>query len=164
MSPDTAYDLFIAAPMSALSGEAYAAGRGDIVRIMERLSAVHDFGPIYFAGAAISGPEAFSGEAAALRRDLEALRRSRMFVLVYPSKTVTSALVEVGYAMALRLPCLLLVNAREDLPYLLKQAESGLASDILPPLRIAELRDADRAAGEIAAFRDETMREQGRLG
>jgi hypothetical protein len=160
MANGTKFDLFIAAPMSALAGVDYAAGRDGVLAIMASLSTGHRFGPIYFAGQAISGPEAFTGESAALRQDLEALRNSRMFVLVYPSKIVTSALVEVGYALALRLPCLLLVNDTADLPYLLNQAASGEVSDLLPPIRIGILREPDLAAAEIAAFRDDTMPER----
>ena len=68
---------------------------------------------------------------------------------------VTSALVEAGYALALRLPCLLFVRNKADLPYLLRQAAQSGARDLLPPLRIAALGDPAQTAQEIAAFRDD---------
>ena len=156
------YELFIAAPMSALSSdEAYALSRDNILALVETLSASHGIGPVYYAGAAISGAAGFSGEENALRRDLEALRASRFFVLVYPSKIVTSALVEVGYALALRLPCLLLVSDRNDLPYLLNQAAAFEPGDLLPPLKIELIGDAGSAARQIALFR-EALLQKGR--
>jgi hypothetical protein len=155
------YELFIAAPMSALGNdEAYAVGRRNILELMERLSTTHGLEPIYYAGAAITDSTAFTGEANALRRDLEALRGSRLFVLIYPSKIVTSALVEVGYALALRLPCLLLVSDKNDLPYLLNQVEASEPSDLLPPLRIRLFRETALAAHEIAVFRQELLQKE----
>jgi hypothetical protein len=153
------YDAFIAAPMSSLGDAAYTLERGDVLAIMERLRTVHGLGSIYFAGAAISGREAFTNEVDALQEDLRALRDSCSFVLVYLSKIVTSALVEVGYALALRLPCLLLVRDKSDLPYLLNQAERNSASDLLPPLKIEIIHGPEQAAKAISAFYNEIVRE-----
>lgn len=155
--PNSTYDLFIAAPMSALDTAGYAEGRAEVLALMDRLSAVHGFKRIYFAGAAISGPEAFTAGADALHRDVEGLRSSRLFTLLYPTKIVTSALVEVGYALALQLPCLLLVRDESDLPYLLRQAEKREAGDMLPPVKIAIYREPEHAARTIAEFRDKFL-------
>jgi hypothetical protein len=149
------HDVFIAAPMSALDPSEYAGKRAEVLSVIDRLTNEHGFGNVYFAGAAISRPEAFTGEAESLRRDVTALRGARLFVLLYPRKMVTSALVEVGYALALHLPCLLLVRDKSDLPYLLDQAEQFGAGDLLPPLRIAALKDPAQTARQIAAFRDD---------
>src|SRR5271166_5837456 len=130
------YDLFLAAPMSALDESDYATERAGVLAEVEH-------------------PGGFTGEADALRRDLTALRHARLFVLIYPGKIVTSALVEVGYALALRLPCLLLVRDRSDLPYLLNQAEQTDAGDLLPPMRIELLGEPAQSARQIAAFRDQ---------
>ncbi len=151
-----AYDVFIAAPMSALGEAGYAQGRASVLDIITQCSA-RGFGPIYFAGAEIGGTESFTDEAEALRRDLSALKNAKLFVLIYPSKLVTSALIEVGYALALKLPSLLLVRDRADLPYLLNQAEKAGAGDLLPRLKIAPLGGADESAAAIAAFRDELI-------
>lgn len=153
------YDLFIAAPMSAIAPGDYATGRKDILALMESLSGRHKFGRIYFAGAQIEDSGSFTSEDEALRRDMAALRAARLFVMIYPGKIVTSALVEVGYAMALRLPCLLLVRDRDDLPYLLKQAERAGEAAQLPPIEIQTAADGDWAAA-IAHFRDR-MKEHG---
>jgi hypothetical protein len=149
------YDVFIAAPMSALDASEYADRRAEVLSVIEGLTSFHGFGSVYYAGARISQPEGFSGNAESLRRDLVALRSARLFVLLYPAKMVTSALVEVGYALALRLPCLLLVHDKADLPYLLNQAEQSGASELIPPLRISTLGDPAQTASQIAAFRDD---------
>lgn len=153
-----AYDLFIAAPMSALAPDAYADGRQEVLALMRLLSDRHGFGSIYFAGADIGEAKSFTGEGEALKRDLAALRASRFLVLIYPSKIVTSALVEVGYALALDLPCLLLVQDRRDLPYLLNQAERGEAGDMLPTIEIQTSRGPDAMSAAVAAFRDRIPR------
>ncbi|HME20006.1 MAG TPA: hypothetical protein VKI44_01340 [Acetobacteraceae bacterium] len=149
------YDLFLAAPMSALDESDYATERAGVLAVVEQLGVLPGFARVYFAGAEIGHPGGFTGEADALRRDLTALRHARLFVLIYPGKIVTSALVEVGYALALRLPCLLLVRDRSDLPYLLNQAEQTDAGDLLPPMRIELLGEPAQSARQIAAFRDQ---------
>jgi hypothetical protein len=149
------YEVFIAAPMSALDASEYADRRAEVLSVIDCLSRRHGFGSVYYAGASISHPEGFTGKAESLRRDLIALRGAGLFVLLYPAKMVTSALVEVGYALALRLPCLLLVHDKTDLPYLLNQAEQSAASDLIPPLRILSLGDPAQTANQIAAFRDD---------
>jgi hypothetical protein len=83
MPDEQKFEIFIAVPMSALGkADTYAVGRKNVLELMERLSTFHGLHPIYYAGAQISEPSAFTGGAAALRRDLEALRKSRLFVLV----------------------------------------------------------------------------------
>jgi hypothetical protein len=154
MRSGDAYDLFIATPMSALGEAKYAAGRAGIISLMEQLTSAHDFGRMYFAGETITEAEAFTGEADALRRDLQALRSSRLFVLVYPYKIVTSALVEAGYALALRLPSLLLVRERNDLPFLLHSAQRMRGDQLLPTIWIETFGELPEVARKIAEFRD----------
>jgi len=153
-TPASGYDAFIAAPMSGLPGKGYAAGRESVLGVVKQLAVVYGMAQVYFAGTDITQPGGFTGEEKALRQDLEALRAARLFVLIYPDKIVTSALVETGYALALGLPCLLLARDAADLPYLLRQAVDVRARDLLPPLRIRRLEDTAGAAAQIAAFRD----------
>jgi hypothetical protein len=161
MLPQTSiYELFIAAPMSSLDPSDYADTRAEVLSVIDHL-AMYGFGGVYFAGAKISHPAVFTGAAESLRRDLTALRGARLFALIYPGKMVTSALVEVGYALALHVPCLLLVHNKADLPYLLDQAEQSDASDLLPPLRIAALGDPAQNARQIVAFRDDVSKRAG---
>jgi hypothetical protein len=150
--PDPGYALFIAAPMSALQPNEYAGGRDDVLAVIDALAHEHGVSRVYFAGAAIHQVGEFTAEDEALRRDIAALRHSRLFVLLYPQKLVTSALVEVGFALGLGLPCLLLVNDRDDLPYLLHQAEEAGNRAGLPPLQIGRLGSAAETAARIAAF------------
>jgi hypothetical protein len=152
------YDLFIAAPMSAVDEATYGEGRAGILATIQRLETAHGFGAIYFAGAEIGGSASFTDRGEALRRDFAALRNANLFALIYPAKIVTSALVEVGYALALRLPCLLLVRDKQDLPYLLNEAGDGVAGDTLPLIQIEALRGPEQNARAIAAFRDQLAR------
>ena len=87
LSQSVSYEVFVAAPMSALDPSEYAGKRAEVLSIIDRLSNEHGFVSVYFAGASIRRPEAFTGEAESLRRDLTALRRARLFVLIYPSNT-----------------------------------------------------------------------------
>jgi hypothetical protein len=53
--------------------------------------------------------------------DLDRLKMSANFVMILPEKMVTSCLVEVGYAIALDIPCLVFVRDRGHLPYVLQE-------------------------------------------
>ena len=65
-------------------------------------------------------PEDFS-----LSEDLEALRRSKYFMLVYPERIVSSVLFEAGLAVALGKPSVYFIRDRRNLPFLMKQAEQA---------------------------------------
>lgn len=140
--------------MSALDEAGYSLSREAVLSLTARLRDEYGFADIYYAGANIGGSEAFTLAPEALRNDLEALQSAQLFILLYPGKLVTSALVETGFALARQIPCLLLVRDKGDLPYLLQQADRVGTSGILPPVRIAPLRGPDQAAQEVAAFRD----------
>lgn len=50
--------------------------------------------------------------------DLNAIENATHFILFYPYKTSTSALIELGYALALRKKILIAVPDLKELPYL----------------------------------------------
>lgn len=141
--------VFVAAPMSGASGEAsYQAARDSAMSIVRRLRSSEPEVDAYFAGAGIASKAEFSPQGSALEQDIGFLRRSDVFILVYPEKVLSSVLIEAGYAMALRIPMILFVRRRSDLPYLLQEAESVQDRSLISPIAIREYADDEELADQ----------------
>lgn len=131
------YDIFIAAPLSGRSESfSYEESRREILEVMRRLRETHGIARAYYAGEAIETTDAFSDQSLALERDIAAIRSCSVFLMLYPERIVSSALVEIGYAMAVGKPCIVLARDRTDLPFLFGEAEmlSGRAG--VPPFAV----------------------------
>lgn len=117
------YDVFLSAPMSGFASDLeYRRSRNEILSLVDALRAKATVGGVYYAGNTIASQSEFNSANFAAAADFEALRQSASFVLLYPAKLVSSALVEIGYALALQIPCLILAHRRNDLPYVLTNA------------------------------------------
>jgi hypothetical protein len=84
----------------------------------------------------VATSEGVEGLFLARRRDLEALRTSKHYVLLHPAPVASSVLAEAGYALAMRKPSFYLCRCRADLPFMLQEA-----SDY--PVHITEYDDRD---------------------
>jgi hypothetical protein len=56
-------------------------------------------------------------------QDFKNIELATFFVLVYPQKVPTSALVELGFSLALHKKILILTTDQETLPYMLKEVD-----------------------------------------
>lgn len=133
------YDVFVASPMAALDGEAaYKAQRDEVTAIKEALRAHSGVDRIYDAGDKIEGVK-WDPKDSAAEDDLEALRHSRNFVLIYPERIASSVLFEAGYALGMGKPAVYIVRETEKLPYLMQELNN--LSRIYPQVRIWQCPD-----------------------
>jgi hypothetical protein len=115
------FDLFVAAPMSTHGSDlAFAASQSMVMKTINDLIASGTARRVYYAGAAIGPGQPFTASHDALEEDLGALARSSRLLLIYPAKLATGALVELGYAMGLKIPVAILVREFDDLPYFMR--------------------------------------------
>ena len=91
------YDLFLSCPMSSTEADEFAQLRGTTDAIIDRLS--EGGFSIYSALRKVENPQSFDPEGIAAESDLEALRRSRNFLMIYPRKILSSCILEAGYAL-----------------------------------------------------------------
>ena len=114
--------VFIATPISGFVDESdYAKFRTKMKTLVRRISKkanviseildVHDV-------------STYESPALSVERDLENIEVSTHFVLIYPQKSPTSALVELGYALARRKKILILTLNQDTLPYMLKKLDN----------------------------------------
>lgn len=150
------YDVFLATPMSSIVEDVdYAVHRNGIIHIMKVLKEECRVESVYFAGTAINSKKDFTPENLALQEDLVALSKSKLFFLIYPEKVVSSALVEAGFAIALKKPSLIFAKKRSDLPYLLVEAGGETNNPFLPPIIVEEYSTIVDLGNKLCGLRSE---------
>jgi len=144
------YDLFVAAPMAAFSDRlAYESNRKSVLSMINEIVTETGINSVYYAGMTIGEVNEFDPAKDALEEDLGSLLRSKMFLLVYPNPLPTGALVELGYAMALRLPVGILVREHSDLVYFMRHIRGKVAPSVSGPVCVLTYGD-DRELGARA--------------
>ena len=144
--------IFVAVPMSVFASDAEYALHRDIVN--QLCIGLEEAGnvSVYFAGRAIDGASGFDDPKHAFLADFDALVRCDLFVLYYPAPVRSSVLVELGIAIGRRKPCLLAPARREDLVFLLQQAENKSGHGEIPPILIREFGEQGPSVERLAAF------------
>jgi hypothetical protein len=144
------YDVFIAAVMAGHgTDEKYAADRAVVEELKRVLVEECEFASVFYAGTTIDSIIDFDPKALALRDDLEAMRRSRNFLLYYPEPVASSVLYEAGWALILGKPSVYLVKDDKDLPFLLNDARQAFSDG---RVKILESPDTPAMLKEVARW------------
>ncbi len=115
------YDVFLSAPMASFETEAqYQSFRAEAMKVVAALRDRCGLS-VFCALERIKSIAEFETHGVSARDDMEILRHSGSFVMLYPRKLASSALFEAGHALALGLPCRFFVREEEDLPYLMQR-------------------------------------------
>lgn len=146
--------LFVAAPMSGFDTvEAYQAHRDETLELVEHLENLPETASVYYAGRDIPSSGEFSGPNKALMLDLGGLIDSDAMIMLYPTKVVSGALIEVGIAIGKKIPVLIVVKDRADLPYMFREVdEFRFPNENLAPIRVICADSALDSLDEIQRF------------
>ena len=129
------YDVFVASVMAGHDDPAaYERQRQETLAVKEALRVHAGMQRIYDAGETIASGS-FTPPDVAIMRDLEALSRSRNFMMLYPERVVSSVLFEAGYAIGMGKPGIYVVRDPKQLPFLM-QGVAGLPRPPYPSVRI----------------------------
>lgn len=140
------FDVFISAPMAAWESDTeYKAHRMEVLKIRDALKRECKFKRIFYAGTDIGSVTEFEVANISARDDFQALANSRYLVLLYPKPMPSSALIEVGAAIAFGIPSVCFVPERKLLPFILREADTGLDK-----VRIHEVSDTNQIVGYIS--------------
>jgi hypothetical protein len=93
---------------------------------------------VYYAAQHIKTKADFDAADVSVTDALKAIHESKYFVMIYPSRMVSSCIFEAGCAVALRKPSLYFVRDKKHLPFLLQQAGEAMGNLV----RIREAPDA----------------------
>lgn len=147
------FDVFIAAAMAGHdTDEEYQKSRNDVLLVIKQLEEKCNVHNIYYAGQKLKSKKKFEAKSLSLEIDMNALRSSRYFLLLYPQKLVSSVLFEAGIALALGIPSVYFVKDRKNLPFLMEQAGQA---DIKPGVKIYECNDIDTIINYIDRHKDD---------
>ena len=119
VKPSGSVEIFVAAPMASMAG-GYESHNAKMLRLVADIERHIALTPVYYAGTALASSADFEDEAHALRVNFAALTAARRFLLIYPEPLPTSALIELGYAMALELPIRVFIRDWGHLPFMLR--------------------------------------------
>lgn len=113
------YNVFLSTPMAAYENdEQYRASRKEFKKAFDALQA-HD-SKVFWASEKIESISDFETKSISAITDLEAIKKSKYFCLIYREKLVTSAIFEAGYAVALNKTSIYFVTQINDLPFLMR--------------------------------------------
>lgn len=119
------YDIFLSMPMaSTVSPEKYEEARAFAISWKRTLTERHRLS-VYFGGETIEKRPDFENHDEALSKSFGALMNSEAFVLVYPTRVVSSCLIELGMAMVRGIPVVVFVSDKRQLPFLMQGPDTG---------------------------------------
>lgn len=132
-------DFFLAAPMAGTNNEEeYQEIRDSATLIKRKLSQNTFLKTYYWAGENIDTKMDFDPEDHALIENFAYLIRSRFFIFLFPRQSLSSVLVEFGFAYAHQIPTVIFVKNRMHLPYVMREA-----SQAAPWIQLYESKDQD---------------------
>ena len=117
------WDVFLAAPMAGIdSDEDFKNEMAKMETLLKVLEDECNFKKIYFAGKGMKTKKDFDNAGLSVKEDTEAIKDSRLFILIYPKRIVSSVLYKAGIALAYGKPSFYFGN---DLPFLMTQANNA---------------------------------------
>lgn len=113
--------LFISAPIAGFDNEIeYANFRNKLIQIIYQIQDCRVIKELYSALTSISSKSEYDSPQKSASEDLGALDNSTHFILFYPKRVPSGALIELGYALAQGKKILIIVNDVCDLPYMVQ--------------------------------------------
>jgi hypothetical protein len=145
------YDVFLSAPMAALSEHDYIEQRDFALEVASVLERDCGLARVFYAGRNIAAKPEFDAAEDSVLTDFSAISSSEFFVLLYPRRTASSVLFEAGVALALEKRCIYLVRDSKHLPFLMRQADK--AFDNIKTYEYDDLNDLGRILASDSTFR-----------
>ena len=100
-------------------------------------------------------PTDFSDPAGAAVNDFTALNACDVFVFFYPERSASSVLVELGYALALQKHTIIIVQRADDIPFLLRHAQSKQMRQLLPRIDIIVIQEGEDTSARLLPLLDQ---------
>ena len=144
------YDVFVASPMAGLKGNtAFHEQLQNILSVIATLQSHCGVKSVYYAGKKVTSVEKFEPTDVAAEVDLEAVRKSRTFLMLYPSEIVSSVLFEAGFALALGRTSIYFVQDQMHLPFLMRSLP--MLSRDYPEVKVYICKDQEEIIKTIEA-------------
>ncbi len=118
--------IFISTPMSAFTEPNQLKENNKLINIVFDTLSKFEFSAIKCPAKHVESENDFSDKESSIVEDLLNVQRAEFFLCIYPTKVASSVLVEIGYAISKGKKCIIIVKEREDLPFLLQEADKRI--------------------------------------
>jgi hypothetical protein len=137
--------VFIGAPMASLQNkDEYTRMRENVLKIRDSIVANTGASEVYCPCEHIRSRGQFDDARRAIHEDFKILKESEHYVFLYPEKTASSVLLEMGYAIALSKKTTIFTRRRTELPFMLRKADESIEK-----LRIVQYQSIDKLLDRI---------------
>lgn len=133
--------VYLSVPMASISEEEYIALHEFILRLKGTLEQI-GFKRVYSSALNIDKQSNFDGKTKAMRDNFPTLKEVDSILVIYPHKCASSALVDIGYGIALCKKIVIFYG--EGLPYMLEEA-----GEYIRHVRTYKFNDYDEIDGII---------------
>ncbi len=127
MNKTSSKSIFLSTPMSAFS-EVELSEFVSWCKVLEQGLSERLKKTIYCAALKAPSAEVFGSEYESVINDFKAIDECSTFILIYPQKLATSALIELGYAVAKKKPILIVAKNIADLPFMARGLSEASSS------------------------------------
>lgn len=112
-------NIFIATPIAGfLNKNDYKMYKKLIEEIVVEINRTNIFGNVYCEITNLDDIADYDSPAASAAKDFNNVLNSEYFILLYPQRVVSSALIELGYALAKEKKILIISSDKNALPYM----------------------------------------------
>lgn len=129
-------EIFISTPISSFSPEEFIKFKLLCGNLREELENIAGGYEIYCAVLNINSHEELDNPSASAIHDLGRIDHCAAFVLLYPNRLPSSALIELGYAVALKKNILIVAPDKDVLPFMAQElniAFENIALELVDP-------------------------------
>lgn len=148
--------VFISSPMAGFGDdEKFQNVRQDMMRLVEIFRLECNFQFVYYAGQNIQSIKDFDLEDIALEKDINALKKSKYFIMIYPDEIVSSVLFEAGWAQSMGKSSIYFVRDENHLPFLMKKAAQAIET-----VKIYRYEDIDDIIRIIQKHKNDLFKEK----
>lgn len=111
--------LFIASPISVFeSEEEFSKFHGWLQKLIDEIRADNFFENVFCAAEQVSSNNEIDDPVDSVIEDIAEIEKATSFLLIYPKKSPTSALIELGYALAKNKNIVIARHAESPLPFM----------------------------------------------
>ncbi len=121
------HTLYISTPMASIEAPEYDEQRTFLLNLENLLKDI-GFKNIFSPAISIEKQENFDGSTKANLDNYRELKQVDSFVGVYPKPLPSSVLIEIGYAIALSKRIVIFCKGKEDLPFMLREANATISN------------------------------------
>jgi hypothetical protein len=148
------YDVFLSSVLAGFADDARLLKEKELALAVSKCLEQECGFTVYYAGRDVQSSHDFDGSHIGAKRDIDALRDSRYFLMLYPERVTSSVLFEAGFALSHCEASIYFVKDPRDLPYLMRRLPEAFAE-----LKTFTYQDAEGILKVVKHHRQDLFKE-----